>query len=70
MSEVLEKALYSAADLVAKTEGKEKVEKILSDKEKEIVAVVLEAQQNTFIKKIAEQWDKFSEEDKMRLYEK
>jgi hypothetical protein len=70
MTEMLEKALYSAADLVAKTEGKEMVEKVLSEKEQEIVSMVLDIQQNDFIKKIAIQWDKLSEKDKMDLYNK
>jgi len=70
MSDIIEKTLSSVADHAGETEAKEYVKQVLSDNEQEIVAMVLDIQQNDFVQKIADQWDKMSPEDQKDLYEK
>ena len=58
------------ADYAATEKGKETVERTLDTHEQEIVDVVLDIQQNEFVRKISDQWDKLTPEDQKELYEK
>jgi len=59
-----------AADYAATEQGKDTIEQTLDTHEQEIVDVVLEIQENKFVRKVSHQWDKLSPEDQQKLYEK
>ena len=59
-----------AANYAATEQWKETIEQTLDTHEQEIVDVVLEIQQNEFVRKVSGQWDRLTPEDQKKLYEK